>query len=48
MQGKLACRWYKRILHGFHGIAWPPLSITVAFKKKQCDEKSPGNIRLAW
>jgi hypothetical protein len=29
IQGKLACRWDKKILHGFHGIAWPPLSITV-------------------
>lgn len=29
IQGKLACRWDKKILTGFHGIAWPPLSIAV-------------------
>ncbi len=29
IQGKLACKWDKKILHGFHGIAWPPLSIAI-------------------
>ncbi len=30
IQGKLACKWDKKILSGFHGIAWPPL-ITIIF-----------------
>ena len=29
IQGKLACKWDKKILQGFHGIAWPPLSIAI-------------------
>ena len=24
IHGKLACKWDKKILSGFHGIAWPP------------------------
>ena len=27
IQGKLSCKWDKKILGGFHGIAWPPLLI---------------------
>ena len=30
IQGKLACKWDKKILSGFHGIAWPPL-LTIIF-----------------
>lgn len=29
IQGKLACKWDKKILSGFHGIAWPPLLIII-------------------
>jgi len=29
IKGKLACKWDKKILSGFHGIAWPPLLITL-------------------
>ncbi len=25
IQGKLACKWDKKILTGFHGISWPPV-----------------------
>jgi hypothetical protein len=27
--GKLACKWDRKVLSGFHGIAWPPLLILV-------------------
>jgi len=30
IKGKLACKWDKKILSGFHGIAWPPL-LTIIF-----------------
>jgi hypothetical protein len=29
LQEKLACKWDKKILSGFHGIAWPPLLIII-------------------
>jgi len=29
IQGKLACKWDQKILHGFHGIAWPPLIMII-------------------
>jgi len=29
IQGRLACRWDKKILAGFHGIAWPALATAV-------------------
>ena len=29
IQGKLSCKWDKKILSGFHGIAWPPLLIII-------------------
>ena len=29
IEGKLACKWDKKILGGFHGIAWPPLITSV-------------------
>ena len=29
IQGQLACRWDKKILAGFHGIAWPALATAV-------------------
>jgi hypothetical protein len=29
IKGKLACKWDKKILSGFHGIAWPPLIMAV-------------------
>ena len=25
IQGKLVCKWDKKILTGFHGISWPPV-----------------------
>jgi hypothetical protein len=27
--GKLVCKWDKKILGGFHGIAWPPIIIII-------------------
>lgn len=29
INGKLACKWDKKILSGFHGIAWPSLIMSV-------------------
>jgi len=29
IQGKLVCKWDKKILSGFHGIAWPPLIMII-------------------
>lgn len=29
IHGKLACKWDKKILGGFHGIAWPSLILSV-------------------
>jgi hypothetical protein len=29
IQGKLACKWDMKILSGFHGIAWPPILMTI-------------------
>lgn len=28
-RGKLACKWDKKILSGFHGITWPPIIIII-------------------
>ncbi len=29
IHGKLACKWDKKILLGFHGISWPPILTTI-------------------
>jgi len=29
VNGKLVCKWDKKVLSGFHGIAWPPLLIMI-------------------
>lgn len=29
IQGKLVCKWDKKILKGFHGISWPPILTSI-------------------